>query len=212
VLPARAQSLAREVAGRMLELIAQSLPALLAGLTDERDAAEIRHIQDQVGLAFAKLDAVAAEAQRERMTSLAAAPEPGPLRRTLLRLRHDLIMIGRAASAPLPEPLRTRLAPHIGRIAETAADYLRQNSAALWSGRGPASQRPFEAALESYLAEIAEVRRLRLTRDLPVEAVEQIFALGFALEQLHQNFGDLARVVTDHADPTQRAHEARPAE
>jgi uncharacterized membrane protein YccC len=199
VFPARAQALALEAAGRMLDLMARFLPELFKGFAQECDAPEIRRNQDSVGRAFAQLDAVAAEAQRERMTSLVAAPEPGPLRRTLLRLRHDLIMIGRAAAAPLPEAVRTRLAPPLERVCETAAHYLRQSGAALLSRRDPPPLHPFEAALDAYLAEIADIRRLRLTRDLPVDAVERIFALGFALEQLRENFGDLARVVKEYA-------------
>ena len=89
--------------------------------------------------------------------------------------------------------------PSLARVAETAADYLRQSSAALLSRRDPPPRHPFETALEAYLAEIADIRRLGLTHDLPVDAVERIFALGFALEQLRENFEDLARVVKEYA-------------
>jgi len=199
VFPARAQNLALEIAARMLDLMARVLPTLFKGFAQDLDGSEIRHIQDSVGRAFAQLDAVAAEAERERLTSLAAAPEPGPLRRTLLRLRHDLIMVGRAAAAPFPESLRPRLGPALARVCAAAADTLRHSGAALLSRSEPPPSQPFEGALDSYLQEIAEIRRLELTRDLPVEVVERIFALGFALEQLRENFRDLARVVNEHA-------------
>ena len=38
-------------------------------------------------------------------------------------------------------------------------------------------------------------------RDLPSDTVERVFALGFALEQLRQNFIDLARCATEFAQP-----------
>jgi hypothetical protein len=38
-----------------------------------------------------------------------------------------------------------------------------------------------------------------LTRTLTLEWVERIFALGFALDQLGQNFNDLARCVAESA-------------
>jgi uncharacterized membrane protein YccC len=199
VLPARAQALALEGAGRMLDLMTQLMPELFKGFAEELDAPEILRIQDSVGRALAQLDALAAEAQRERMTSFVAAPDPGPLLRALLRLQHDLLMIGRAAAAPLPEPLRARLAPSLARISETADIYLRQSSAALLSRHDPPRLEPFEAALDSYLTAIADVRHPRSTCDLPVDTMERIFALAFALEQLHGNFGDLARVVRDIA-------------
>jgi uncharacterized membrane protein YccC len=199
VLPSRAQMLAVEAAARMLDLMAGFLPELFEGLARELDAAKVRRIQNSIGGAFARLDAVAAEAQRERMTSLVAAPDPGSLLRTLLRLRHDLVMIGRAAAAPLPEALRPRLVPPLARICETAVDHLRQSSTALLARGSPPPLHRFEAALGAYLAEIADIRRLALTRDLPVDAMERIFGLGFALEQLRKNLGDLTRAMDDYA-------------
>jgi len=44
------------------------------------------------------------------------------------------------------------------------------------------------------------MRQEGLTRDLASEVVERIFALGFALEQLRQNFRDLQRCLGEYAD------------
>jgi Putative transposase len=52
---------------------------------------------------------IGAEARRERLIYLAWGPDPGPLLRTLIRLRHDLVMLGRAAIEPLPETFQLRL-------------------------------------------------------------------------------------------------------
>ena len=119
VFPARAHDLAIEGSANMLDLIRRLLPELFAGFSRGLDEQTLRHMQMSIGEAFVQLDAVAAEARHERMTRLAAEPDQGPLLRTLLRLRHDLVMIGRAAVEPLPEPFRTRLAPWLARIAET---------------------------------------------------------------------------------------------
>src|SRR4029077_15698706 len=100
VLPARAHALLIEAAADMLDLLARALPALAAGFTRPIDAAEVGRIQDSIGAAFTRIDAVGDEAKRERIAHL-AAPDPRPLLRTLLRLRHDLVMIGRAAAEPL---------------------------------------------------------------------------------------------------------------
>src|SRR5271170_5815786 len=186
----------------MLNLLAQALPELFAGFTRALDAEDIRRVQNSVGAAFARVAAVGDEVKRERMTYLAAEADPAPLLRTLLRLRHDLIMIGRAAAVPLPEPFQVRLGPPLARIVETAAAYLRASGAALMARRGPPPLDAFETALDAYAGEIANARRDRLTQDLPGDTVERIFTLGFALEQLHQNFIDLARCTTELAPPT----------
>ena len=102
VFPARAHSFAIEAAARTLDLMAGSLPELFAGFVRPHDAAAIGRIQDSIGQLVARTEAIAAEARHERIVFLAAAPDQAPLLRTLLRLRHDLVIIGRAAVEPLP--------------------------------------------------------------------------------------------------------------
>jgi uncharacterized membrane protein YccC len=210
VLPARAYDLAIDAAGRMLKLMAQALPELFGGLTRSLDEAAALRIQGSIGDAFTRLDGIAVEGKHERMTSLAAEPDQGPLLRTLLRLRHDFVMIGRTAVVPLPEAFQAGLGPALARVSETAADYLRANGAALMARQHPAPRHAVEAALNGYAAEMAALRRQGLTRDLPVEAVERIFALGFALEQLRQNFSDLDCRVTEFAELAARNEPQKP--
>jgi uncharacterized membrane protein YccC len=109
VLPARAHELMIEAAGRMLALIAQALAQLCGGFSAGLDEAAIHRIQEPLGDALARLNAIAPEVRHEQITRLALAPDPGPLLRTLLRLRHDLVMLGRAALVPLPQSIDTRL-------------------------------------------------------------------------------------------------------
>jgi hypothetical protein len=107
----------------------------------------------------------------------------------LLRLRHDIIMVGRAAMAPLPDAFLP-LAPCLGRVSESVADYFRASAAA-------PSLDTVEAALDGYAAEFAALRREGFTRALADEAAERIFALGFALDQLRLHLRDLARCVAE---------------
>jgi hypothetical protein len=52
-----------------------------------------------------------------------------------------------------------------------------------------------------HIAEVEAVRREGLTLPLTNNEIEPVFALGFALEQLRQNFIDLQRCVQDYARP-----------
>jgi uncharacterized membrane protein YccC len=202
VLPTRAHALAIEAAAQMLDLAAQSLPQLFAGFSETRDPAQMVQIHDNLGQALLRLNTVAAEARLEQLRFLDSAPETGPLRRTLLRLRHDFVMIGRAAAVPLPEAIQKRLGTPLARVAETAADYLRLSSEALVARRGPAPLGPAEAALDDCAKEFAAIRHEGLTLGLPVDTVERIFAIGFALEQVRRNFHDLERCVHETARVT----------
>jgi uncharacterized membrane protein YccC len=210
VFPARAHDLAIEAAAQMIDLMTRLLPELFAGFGQSLDQTALHAMQNRIGAAFARLDAVVVEARHERMTRLAAEPDQGPLLRTLLRLRHDLVMIGRAAAVPLPEAFRSRLAPRLADIGETAGDYLRACAGALLARRGPPSPAAVEAALDSYDAEFAAMRSEGLTRNLSEETAERVFALGFALEQLRRNFNDLGRCITEFA-PTDPAPVAKVA-
>jgi uncharacterized membrane protein YccC len=193
VLPERAHGLVLQSAARMLQLMGRVLPALIAGLREKRDLTKIARIQDSIGAAFIELNSTAAEAKRERVPYLYVEPDPQPLVDTLLRLRHDLIMIGRASVTPFPSAFLERLGEPIAEIGETAAEYLCGNGAAIEARQPPPPLARFETALDAYTAAFAASRRDGLTRALSAEAAEQIFAFSFAVEQLHQNFKDLQR-------------------
>jgi uncharacterized membrane protein YccC len=200
VLPSRAHTLIRANAARMLDLIAAALSELLAGLTRGRDNEALHALQDGIGVAMVGLNATGAEAERERAAHLSSGPDTGPLLRTTLRLRHDLVMIGRATVVPLPADLQARLAAPLARISEAIAAYLRAIAGALRTGVGTPAIWPVQAALQAYAAEVAAVRGEGLIRGQPVDVAERFFALGFSLEQMRQNLRDLERCVAEWAE------------
>jgi len=121
-------------------------------------------------------------------------------------LRHDLVIIGRAAVVPLPDSR-----PPLARLGAGASDYLRGCAAALLARRSPPPLHPITTAFEGYTAEIEALRDEGLTRGLSSSEVERLFALGFGLEQLHRNFDDLARCVEEGARPRGKAQPSAPA-
>ncbi len=199
LLPSSAHPLVVRAAARTLDQMARALGELLAGLTQGLNVDTLHRIQDGIGQALVQMNAVGAEAEHERSAGLAVGPDTGPLLRTLLRLRHDLVMIGRAAISPPPEAFRERLGSPLARVGADFADYLRASGAALQAGRDPPPLNAVESALDAYAAEVAALRREGLTRGLPGEVAERFFALGFAFEQLHNNFKDLERCVAESA-------------
>jgi len=201
VLPSRAQSLLLDAAAEMLEQLADALVALLAGLARPLETADISRLQGTIAAAYQRIAAVGAEAKREQLTYFAAHSDPGFLLRMLLRLRHDLVMIGRAAHAPFPEPVLSLLGPPLARVGEAMAGYLRACGSALAARHGAPALDAVELALEAYDAALAAARRDGRLRELPSDVVERVFAVGFALDQLHENFVDLARCVDECAQP-----------
>jgi uncharacterized membrane protein YccC len=205
LLPSSAHPQVAAAAARTLDAIAQALGELLAGLTHGLDVDALHRIQDGIGEALLRLNAVGAEAEHERSTRLGEGPDTGPLLRTLLRLRHDLVIIGRAATHPLPETFASRLAAPLAQVGRAFAAHLRASGAALLSGGEPPPLDAVGAALDAYASTVAALRQEGLTRNLPGDAAERFFALGFAFEQMHGNLRDLTRCVAERAGtPRQR--------
>jgi uncharacterized membrane protein YccC len=208
VFPERAHSLRLKAACRLLQQLARELPELLTGFTQELDPAANSRIQNDIGAAVTGFQQITVEAQHELMLSFAAQPDPGPLSRTMLRLRHDLVIIGRAGTKPLPEPLRDRLAAPLNRVGAAARDFLDDSAVALGARNPPPPIDAFEAELAAYTEEVEAIRRDGLTLPLSSNEIEPVFALGFALEQLRQNFIDLQRCIQDYARRPQRMKKA----
>ena len=199
VLPDRAHRLGLDSAARILNQMADFLPKVLAGFTRTIDAAEILRLTGDLGGSVAALQAITAEAKRERLIPFAREPDPAPLARTLLRLRHDLVILRRAAAAPLPEPFARRLDSPLARLGESMSAFLRGAGRALAERRPPPALAPVEESLEAFDSELASLRREGLTRALSTAELEGLFTLGFALEQMRQNLTDLDLRVREFA-------------
>jgi uncharacterized membrane protein YccC len=196
VLPAGGHRLARQEAARTLDLLARALSRVLAGPVSATELEDLRRIYDRISQSVIDFAVNAAEGERERSARLSAEPDTQPLRRTLLRLRHDVVTVGRVASGePFPDPIQGRLAPHLAGIGRAGSDYLRANGVALASRRPPPSENEVEQAFVAALAETTALRHEGLTRELTDEAAGRFFALAFALEEMRSTFRDLGHDV-----------------
>jgi uncharacterized membrane protein YccC len=191
VLSQRAHGLGVETAAQILQRMARGFPELLAGFTQRLDA-------DNLGSSVIAFQGIAAEAKRERLVALGSEPDPAPLSRTLLRLRHDFVIIGRAVT-PFPSEIAQRLGPLLSRVGQDVSEFLSGSATALTLRRDSPSLQAAEASLRSYGLAINSLRNEGLTRALSDSEVERLFALSFALEQLHHNLSDLARCVWEWA-------------
>lgn len=204
VFPERAHSLAGEAAARILREMARLLPQLAAGCFAALDPLHVRRVQDELGAAIVGLQTIAADAGNERLFRLATDPDQGPLSRTLLRMRHDLVIIGRAAATPLPIVPAENLEPLLMRLAASASEFMRGCATALVERGDPPALEDVEAALAAFTHAIDTVRHDSLPESLAAAEVERIFALGFAFDQLRREFGDLDRCVRERARPAPR--------
>jgi uncharacterized membrane protein YccC len=197
MFPERAHGLGADATVRILEQLTQALRRLFGGFTHKLDGADIKCIQDETGRAVAALQDIVSEAERERLVAFVAVPNPGPLSRTLLRLRHDLVIIGRAAAEPLPDVLARRLEAPLRRVVAACGGYLDGTARALAARVPPPPLASIETAFDDYASSIAALRREGFTRSLSDGELERLFALSFVLDQLRQHFADLGRCVKE---------------
>ena len=205
VLPSRAHRQIRANAARLIELIAGAFSELLVGLTHGLDNDALHRIQDGIGAAVTALHATGQEAERERAARLSSGPDTGPLLRTILRLRHDVVMIGGECLVAAGECAGAAGAPLSG-VRKAIASHLRAAAASLRSGSASGDS-PGQFALQGYAEEVAAVRRDGLIRALPGDVAERFFALGFSLEQMRQNLGDLDRCVAEWSGRRRRSRQ-----
>jgi uncharacterized membrane protein YccC len=194
VFPSRAHAITIEAAADTLELVAAALSQMLEHHIGG-DRPDIREINAELAGFITRLNATGAEAEHERTARLTTGPDTGPLLRTLLRLRHDIVILGRAVGCELPEPVRARLTPPLQQISVAAVGFLRASAAALLARKPPPKLDEVEAAFHAYTDEFSAVRSDGLTRDMTSEAAERFFALGFALEQMREHICEVHRVV-----------------
>jgi len=192
VLPTRAHSQLKEDAVGLLESLAELTPLLLAGLTQPQDSARLNDLNQRIHKALDKLDGLAEEARQERASRLADEPDPEPLRRSIRRLCYDFVMIGRAASEPLPPPIAELLAEPLADASAALVVTLSACSRAIATRRVPPPPEALVRALAQYEAAMGDLGRRGLFRELASEPTMRVFGLAFALGQVSRDIDDLA--------------------
>jgi uncharacterized membrane protein YccC len=199
ILPARAHQMLAQVAARIADLNADLMVALFEGLASDAGRPGLRAQHAAIRKALVLADNAAEEALRERRSYLSDSPDPEPLVRTLYRLRHDLVMVGRAATRPLPAVLAARLAPRLAGVRDAGSSLLRAMAEALRTRQAAPSLERFEAALRDYVAEMDAVWKDPAAHTLAAEDAGRTFALRFALDQMIQDCRDLANRINELA-------------
>jgi uncharacterized membrane protein YccC len=199
VLPARAHHNLARLAARAAELNADLMVSLFEGLASDAGRPGLRAQHAAIRKALSQADGAVEEAVRERKSWLTDSPDPEPLVRSLYRLRHDLVMVGRATAKPLPDVLAPRLVPKLTGVRDAGSNLLRAMAEALRTRQAAPSLERIENALRDYVAEMDAVWKDAATQALAAEEAGRIFALRFALDQMIQDCRDLTNRINELA-------------
>ncbi len=201
VFPQRAEAMGRDAACKIMIEMAAFLPVLLGRISKSARVSGDADAQKRINDMVAAFQGLATEAQRERIVSLAREPDGAPLARALLRVRNDFVLLGRATTAPFPEPLASRIEAAATKVGDAASAFLTAASAAIARAGAPPATKATEAALAAFSAEIASIRSEGGFHAMATGDVERIFALGFGLEQLCRDLGELGERIREQVDP-----------
>ncbi|MEE3622719.1 FUSC family protein [Nitrospirillum sp. BR 11752] len=203
VLPSRAYGTVLTTAARVTDLCADMLDALLDPALPEEVRQGLSKRHAQLWAALRPLDTAVEEAQRERRTWLGDQRDPAPLVRTLTRVRHDLVMVGRATAdrAASDGAAARRLEGPQADVRRQGVLFLRHAATALRTqGQAPDIE-PVQAAARAYLDTVQALRAEGVLRELPRGVTGQIYTLSFALEQLTQDLTDLHARAAEMSPP-----------
>jgi hypothetical protein len=167
-------------------LLAQQLDALAR--SEDQSQAELRALAVKTRQQLARLETLVGEAARERRSKLADTPDPEPLSRTLMRVRHDVVMLRRAMREGVDQALGEQIAQGWTRAVTTGATALRDVAEALSNGRAPQQSDAVSAAVGDYCPSLDEAAR---REPLPADAAWRLFSAGFALDQFRRDLADL---------------------
>ena len=197
ILPTRAHSQLREAAAKVTSLNAELMDNLVAGLMNEAGRQGVPPLHAKIRAALKQAETAAEEAGRERKMRVSDERDPEPVVRTLYRVRHDLVMVGRAAVKPLPAALLTEFAPLLTMLRQDAGSVLRGISASLTAREAAPSLDAYQASAKTLSQAIEGLAEDK--KRLPREETARLFTLRFALEQLGEDMRDLASRTSEMA-------------
>ncbi|MDE2474512.1 MAG: FUSC family protein [Alphaproteobacteria bacterium] len=204
LFPARAHMLLGRAAQKVLQRLSELFPDLIAAISEHSSpdppthkasagelgttlsagalakAEQLLTKQDRVRAALNELESVVTEAARERRNHLSEDVDPEPIARTLRRVRHDLVLIGRIAAEPVIANPSAAAQNCLRQFRVTGSAYLAALGDAFAGRHVPPPETNLDPAIEQLLTVLEQM-----------EPGERIVALRFYLQQLRRNLFDL---------------------
>jgi len=197
IFPSRSGRLAAAAASDALLALGDTLDRYALSLQTGPDERDQFHAQTRIRSNLAAVETAMEDAEREHASRLGGNRLSKALPRTLWRVRNDVVSISRALG-PLPEGAAQALAAPIKSLMMCQAQFMRACAEGL-TAEALVQRGDPQSPLERFEAAMALVRSSRVTHTLDFDDVGRLFGLGFALESLQRNLGDLADRIDEAA-------------
>ena len=197
LFPARAHMLLGRAADKVLQRLSELFPELIAAISQPARIDDILAKHDRVRAALTDLENIVTEAARERRNHLSEDVDPEPIARTLRRLRHDLVLIGRIVAEPVIPVPNAAVQDCLRQFGVAGGTYLAELGHAFAARQPPPPQTNLDLAIDQLLAVLEKM-----------ESGERIVALRFCLQQLRRNLFDLHQRAGEFAATPTRSRAA----
>ena len=201
IFPARAHGLLLARTAEALRLLAELAENYLRGAVGKIDRPAQDRLHERVRNLVASIEALSAEAQRERGSRLSEAPAPEPIVRSLRRLRSDVALLERATPEPLPAPLAARTEAALAPLARSLRALVEATAGRLAAGAEAPAPEATDAAIDAFMDAWQALQPALDGAIAEHPARKPLQALPFAIETLRRDLGDLLAVTSVLARP-----------
>ncbi|WP_143181393.1 FUSC family protein [Pseudovibrio exalbescens] len=190
VLPVRSRQQLGNATNSALQQMGELMGIYIASALGTRTASESEATEEALQNHLDKFGSITTEAIQERRLYRAVDYDPAPIFRTIMRLRHDLVIIQQATHEPLPTSIASRLGPSLNRLSAVTQEFLHESGLAM-QGEAPAPPlEPVELAIDGFNAAFDQLREEGGTRTYPSATVKRLFSLGHGFEQFLRHCTD----------------------
>ncbi|MCA8868308.1 MAG: FUSC family protein [Rhodobacteraceae bacterium] len=199
VLPARAMAGVVERSGRIAVLLARQMAVLAKGVPSIRG--EQSTLAARVRGNLVRLANLVEEAEHERRGRSSHYSGALRLLRTLRRLRHNTDMLRRAGREVGSDTLPASIAAPWRLAAESAAQTLCGIARILTGEDVSEDFDTLTPAVRSYLNALEEMQKSGEAAALPPATLRRMFGIGFTLDQLRRDAGDMIEISREVPKP-----------
>lgn len=190
ILPTRSRTMVLDRFGSALDVMAQILRRLAAGV-EKGEPVSATEANIALRQSLMATEALLTDAQRERAFWLTRQGISEAIPRSLWRIRNDMTYLSHIVETPFPPAIVEAIGPQAGGMLEAQARFAEACGRALRAG-GEIDPDVLSAGDAAFDAAFSTLQTSEAAQSMGFSETGRLFGLDFTLRRMRQNFLDLA--------------------
>ncbi len=190
ILPTRSRTMVLDRFGSALDVMAQILRRLAAGV-EKGEPVSATEANIALRQSLMATEALLSDAQRERAFWLTRQGISEAIPRSLWRIRNDMTYLSHIVETPFPPAIVEAIGPQAGGMLEAQARFAETCGRALRAG-GEIDPDVLSAGDAAFDAAFSTLQTSEAAQSMGFSETGRLFGLDFTLRRMRQNFLDLA--------------------